>query len=123
MNGEHRDRQDLSVLFVLTSHARKGSTGEPTGFYLGEVTHPLAELDAAGIPVEFASIQAVNRPSTGSISMTKSTPGIGAMPRSETHCATRSGSATSTRRNMRRSSLPAVMAQCGIFPATPTWRR
>ncbi|WP_069707189.1 type 1 glutamine amidotransferase domain-containing protein [Burkholderia seminalis] len=56
MNSEHRDRQDLSVLFVLTSHATKGSTGEPTGFYLGEVTHPLAELDAAGIPVEFASI-------------------------------------------------------------------
>ncbi|MCM3373034.1 hypothetical protein M3640_20460, partial [Bacillus velezensis] len=65
MNGEHRDRQDLSVLFVLTSHARKGSTGEPTGFYLGEVTHPLAELDAAGIPVEFASIQGGEPPVDG----------------------------------------------------------
>ncbi|MBX9402269.1 type 1 glutamine amidotransferase domain-containing protein [Lysobacter sp. BMK333-48F3] len=44
------------VLFVLTSHDRKGATGQPTGYYLGEVTHPLAELDAAGIAVEFASI-------------------------------------------------------------------
>ncbi|MFD1690595.1 hypothetical protein ACFSHR_00845 [Azotobacter chroococcum] len=28
------------VLFVLTSHGTKGSTGQPTGYYLGEVTHP-----------------------------------------------------------------------------------
>ncbi|WP_175963494.1 type 1 glutamine amidotransferase domain-containing protein [Burkholderia pyrrocinia] len=65
MNDEHRDRDDLSVLFVLTSHATKGSTGEPTGFYLGEVTHPLAELDVAGIPVEFASIQGGEPPVDG----------------------------------------------------------
>ena len=65
MNGEHRERQHLQVLFVLTSHAKKGSTGEPTGFYLGEVTHPLAELDAAGIPVEFASIQGGEPPVDG----------------------------------------------------------
>ncbi|AOK29331.1 MULTISPECIES: type 1 glutamine amidotransferase domain-containing protein [Burkholderia] len=65
MNGEHRHRQDLPVLFVLTSHAEKGSSGEPTGFYLGEVTHPLAELDAAGIPVEFASIQGGEPPVDG----------------------------------------------------------
>lgn len=44
------------VLFVLTSHGTKGITGQPTGYYLGEVTHPLAELQDAGIPVEFASI-------------------------------------------------------------------
>lgn len=65
MNGEHRERQHLQVLFVLTSHAKKGSTGEPTGFYLGEVTHPLGELDAAGIPVEFASIQGGEPPVDG----------------------------------------------------------
>lgn len=53
------------VLFVLTSHGRKGDTGQPTGFYLGEVTHPLAELDAAGIPVEFASIQGGEPPVDG----------------------------------------------------------
>jgi putative intracellular protease/amidase len=53
------------VLFVLTSHGVKGSTGEATGFYLGEVTHPLAELQAAGIPVEFASIQGGEPPVDG----------------------------------------------------------
>lgn len=53
------------VLFVLTSHGTKGATGEPTGYYLGEVTHPLAELKAAGIPVEFASIEGGEPPIDG----------------------------------------------------------
>lgn len=53
------------VLFVLTSHDRKGATGQPTGYYLGEVTHQLAELDAAGIAVEFASIQGGEPPVDG----------------------------------------------------------
>ena len=53
------------VLFVLTSHGVKGDTGQPTGFYLSEVTHPLAVMDAAGIPVEFASIQGGEPPVDG----------------------------------------------------------
>lgn len=53
------------VLFVLTSHGVKGSRGQPTGFYLGEVTHPLAVLQAAGIPVEYASIQGGEPPVDG----------------------------------------------------------
>lgn len=53
------------VLFVLTSHGEKGDTGQKTGFYLGEVTHPLAVLDAAGIKVEFASIQGGEPPVDG----------------------------------------------------------
>jgi putative intracellular protease/amidase len=53
------------VLFVLTSHGTNGRTGEPTGYYLGEVTHPLAELQAAGIPVEFASIRGGEPPVDG----------------------------------------------------------
>lgn len=53
------------VLFVVTSHGIKGNTGEPTGYYLGEVTHPLAELQAAGIAVEFASIQGGEPPVDG----------------------------------------------------------
>ncbi len=53
------------VLFVLTSHGSKGSTGEPTGYYLAEVTHPLAVLEAAGIEVEFASIQGGEPPVDG----------------------------------------------------------
>lgn len=53
------------VLMVLTSHGTKGATGEPTGFYLGELTHPLAELEAAGIPYELASIQGGEPPVDG----------------------------------------------------------
>ncbi|PSH65250.1 type 1 glutamine amidotransferase domain-containing protein [Phyllobacterium sophorae] len=53
------------VLFVLTSHGIKGETGEATGFYLGEVTHPLAVLVAAGIPVEFVSIDGGEPPVDG----------------------------------------------------------
>lgn len=53
------------VLMVLTSHDTKGSTGEPTGFYLGELTHPLAELEAARIPYELASIQGGEPPVDG----------------------------------------------------------
>ncbi|WP_077963404.1 type 1 glutamine amidotransferase domain-containing protein [Ensifer adhaerens] len=53
------------VLFVLTSHGTKGDGGQPTGFYLGEVTHPLAVLEAAGIAVEFASIKGGEPPVDG----------------------------------------------------------
>ncbi|NWJ27647.1 type 1 glutamine amidotransferase domain-containing protein [Rhizobium sp. RM] len=58
-------RHTKPVLFVLTSHSVKGETGEPTGFYLGEVTHPLAVLDAAGISAEFASIHGGEPPVDG----------------------------------------------------------
>lgn len=44
------------VLIVMTSYATNSSTGEPTVYYLCEVTHPLAEFEAAGLVVEFASI-------------------------------------------------------------------
>jgi putative intracellular protease/amidase len=54
------------VLMVLTSHGTKGASGgEPTGFYLGELTHPLAELEAAGIAFELASIQGDEPPVDG----------------------------------------------------------
>ena len=43
------------VLFVVSSHAVKGATGNPTGYNLAEVTHPLEKLQEAGIGVEFAS--------------------------------------------------------------------
>ncbi|MDZ4393436.1 type 1 glutamine amidotransferase domain-containing protein [Cypionkella sp.] len=52
------------VLFVLTSHGNKGDTGS-TGFYLGEVTHPLEVLQEAGIKVEIASIQGGEPPIDG----------------------------------------------------------
>ena len=53
------------VLIVLTSHGTKGATGQPTGYYLAELTHPLAVFEAAGIPVELASIQGGEPPVDG----------------------------------------------------------
>ncbi len=53
------------VLIVLTSHGLKGDTGQPTGFYLGEVTHPLAVFEQAGLAVEFASVQGGEPPVDG----------------------------------------------------------
>ncbi|MES1954933.1 type 1 glutamine amidotransferase domain-containing protein [Salinisphaera hydrothermalis] len=53
------------VLMVLTSHGTKGDTGDPTGFFLGELTHPLAVLEAADIPVAFASIEGGEPPVDG----------------------------------------------------------
>lgn len=53
------------VLFVLTSHGSKGVGGSPTGYYLSEVTHPLAVLQSAGIDVEFASIKGGEPPVDG----------------------------------------------------------
>lgn len=53
------------VLIVLTSHAVKGDTGQPTGFYLSEVTHPLAVFERAGLKVEFASIRGGEPPVDG----------------------------------------------------------
>ena len=59
------DTTTKPVLFVLTSHGIKGKTGQPTGYYLSEVTHPLAVLEAAGIKIEFASIQGGEPPVDG----------------------------------------------------------
>ena len=35
------------VLFVVTSHTQLGNTGQKTGYYSGEVTHPLEEIEKA----------------------------------------------------------------------------
>lgn len=53
------------ILFVVTSNSVKGTTGIPTGYNLGEVTHPLEKLQAAGIRVEFASILGGDAPLDG----------------------------------------------------------
>jgi putative intracellular protease/amidase len=53
------------VLFVLTSHDTLGETGQPTGFYLAEVTHPYAVFEQAGIPVDFVSPKGSKAPMTG----------------------------------------------------------
>ncbi|MCJ7934995.1 MAG: type 1 glutamine amidotransferase domain-containing protein [Chryseobacterium sp.] len=43
------------ILFVVTSHDKKGSTGEDTGYYLGEVSHPWEVLHRAGYEIDFVS--------------------------------------------------------------------
>lgn len=53
------------VLMVMTSHKKLGDTGKSTGFFLGELTHPLEVFEKAGIPVEFASIRGGEPPVDG----------------------------------------------------------
>ena len=45
------------ILLALTSHDRKGDTGQPTGAYLPELAHPHAIFVAAGHRVEFVSVR------------------------------------------------------------------
>ena len=60
-----RAAEQKPVLMVLTSHAQLGDTGKSTGFFLGELTHPLEVFEKAGIPVEFASIKGGEPPVDG----------------------------------------------------------
>lgn len=53
------------VLFVLTSHDKKGDTGKPTGFYLSEVTHPHHVLSAAGFTIDYVSPKGGKAPIDG----------------------------------------------------------
>ena len=53
------------VLMVMTSRSKLGDTGKPTGFFLGELTHPLEVFEKAGLPVEFASIRGGEPPVDG----------------------------------------------------------
>ncbi|MEF0943783.1 type 1 glutamine amidotransferase domain-containing protein [Rhizobium sp. BR 362] len=50
------------ILCVVTSHPIRGDSGEPTGFAMVELTHPLEVFQAAGIPVEIASIRGGHPP-------------------------------------------------------------
>ncbi|WP_202971633.1 type 1 glutamine amidotransferase domain-containing protein [Flavobacterium davisii] len=51
----NRKKMNKKILFVVTSHDKLGETGESTGYYLGEVTHPWAVLSDAGYEIEFVS--------------------------------------------------------------------
>ena len=52
----------MKVLIVVTSHALLGTTGQPTGYYLPEVSHPYFELLNNGIEVDIASPQGGEAP-------------------------------------------------------------
>jgi putative intracellular protease/amidase len=43
------------ILFVITSHDKKGSTGQSTGYYLSEVSHTWDVLHNAGYEIDFVS--------------------------------------------------------------------
>lgn len=53
------------ILIALTSHDRKGDTGEPTGSYLPEVAHPYEVFVRAGFVVDFASVRGGKAPLDG----------------------------------------------------------
>jgi putative intracellular protease/amidase len=53
------------ILIAATSHATKGSTGEPTGAYLPEMAHPYEVFRKAGFEVEFASVRGGSVPLDG----------------------------------------------------------
>ena len=54
--------EDARVLIVLTSHTDLGNTGEKTGFWLPELTHPYYEFENAGYTVDVASINGCMAP-------------------------------------------------------------
>lgn len=57
IQAQHQKSKDMKkkILFVVTSHDKKGSTGEDTGYYLGEVSHPWEVLHHAGYEIDFVS--------------------------------------------------------------------
>ncbi len=53
------------VLFVVTSHDKKGDTNQPTGYYLAEVSHPWEVLHDAGYEIDFVSPKGGKAPIDG----------------------------------------------------------
>jgi putative intracellular protease/amidase len=53
------------ILFVVTSHDKKGNTGQPTGYYLAEVSHPWEVLTSAGFEIDFVSPKGGKAPVDG----------------------------------------------------------
>ncbi|WPQ62538.1 antibiotic biosynthesis monooxygenase [Chitinophaga sancti] len=53
------------ILFVVTSHDKKGNTGERTGFYLSEVAYPWEVLTDADYDIDFVSPKGGEAPVDG----------------------------------------------------------
>jgi putative intracellular protease/amidase len=62
---KHSETMEKKILFVVTSHDKKGDTGQPTGYYLGEVSHPWEVLHTAGYEIDFVSPKGGKAPIDG----------------------------------------------------------
>jgi putative intracellular protease/amidase/quinol monooxygenase YgiN len=65
VKAKNSESMKKKILFVVTNHEKKGNTGEKTGFYLSEVTHPWDVLTSAGYEVDFVSPKGGNAPVEG----------------------------------------------------------
>ena len=55
-NSSFAAEQSQKILIVLTSNSKLGDSGQQTGFWLPELTHPYYELVDAGYSVDIASV-------------------------------------------------------------------
>lgn len=53
------------VLIAMTSHDKKGDTGQPTGAFLPEIAHPFDVFSRAGYDIEFVSVRGGQVPLDG----------------------------------------------------------
>jgi len=65
VKAKNSENMKKKILFVVTNHEKKGNTGEKTGFYLSEVTHPWDVLTSAGYEVDFVSPKGGKAPVEG----------------------------------------------------------
>ena len=64
-SAQQSKKMKKKILFVVTSHDSKGSSGEKTGYYLSEVSHPWEVLVEAGYEIDFVSPKGGNPPVDG----------------------------------------------------------
>lgn len=64
-NTQQHKKMKKKILFVVTSHDSKGDSGEKTGYFLGEVSHPWEVLVEAGYEIDFVSPKGGNPPVDG----------------------------------------------------------
>ena len=65
LKAQNNSNMKNKILFVVTSHDKKGNTGEATGFYLSEVSHPWEVLTQAGYEIDFVSPKGGKAPVDG----------------------------------------------------------
>jgi putative intracellular protease/amidase/quinol monooxygenase YgiN len=65
LKAQNNSNMKNKILFVVTSHDKKGNTGEATGFYLSEVSHPWEILTNAGYEIDFVSPKGGKAPVDG----------------------------------------------------------